>query len=124
LRFFDSMNKRQTESAASGFAPFAGVRRAFRALFDLVHGTDVQGTIATINEGIDMRGYKTWILMCGAMLASIGLNTNSAAVIIGAMLISPLMNPILGIGLGVGINDREMLGRGLQGLGIAVAASL
>lgn len=118
------MSKRQTKSAASGFAPFAGVRRAFRALFDLVHGTDVQGTIATINEGIDMKGYKTWILMCGAMLASIGLNTNSAAVIIGAMLISPLMNPILGIGLGVGINDREMLGRGLQGLGIAVAASL
>lgn len=77
-----------------------------------------------IRTGIDLKGYQTWILICSAMLASIGLNTSSAAVIIGAMLISPLMNPILGIGLGAGINDREMLVKGLVSLGLAVVASL
>lgn len=99
-------------------------RQALRSLFDLVHGTDVEGTSEAIRSGIDLRGYQTWILICSAMLASIGLNTNSAAVIIGAMLISPLMNPILGIGLGVGINDRELLIKGLVSLGLAVVASL
>ena len=86
--------------------------------------TDVRGTIESIRNSIEIRGYNVWILACGAMLASIGLDTNSVAVIIGAMLISPLMSPILGIGLSIGINDREHLILALKNFGIAVGASL
>lgn len=81
-------------------------------------------TIVEIREGIDLKGYNLWILLASALLACIGLDTNSAAVIIGAMLISPLMNPILGVGLGFGIDDPKMLFRSLKNLGIAVVMSL
>ena len=98
-----------------------------QVLLDIVHlrdTTDVRGTIDNIRNGIVIKGYNVWILACGAMLASIGLDTNSVAVIIGAMLISPLMSPILGIGLSVGINDREHLILALKNFSIAVAAAL
>ena len=68
-------------------------------------------TIASIKAGIDFRGANLWILIFAIFVASLGLNTNSAAVIIGAMLISPLMGPIVGMGLGVGIYDFELLKR-------------
>ncbi len=71
-----------------------------------------------------MRGYSLWILVCSTILASIGLDTNSTAVIIGAMLISPLMSPILSVGLSVAIHDKQVLTRSLQNLLIAVAISL
>ncbi len=62
-------------------------------------------TISAIEAGVEFRGAKLWILVLAVFVASLGLNTNSAAVIIGAMLISPLMGPIIGMGLGVGRND-------------------
>lgn len=68
-----------------------------------------QETIARIEEGVDFRGAKLWVLMLAIFVASLGLNTNSAAVIIGAMLISPLMGPIIGMGLAIGINDFMLL---------------
>lgn len=71
-------------------------------------------TIASIKAGIDFRGANLWILIFAIFVASLGLNTNSAAVIIGAMLISPLMGPIVGMGLSVGINDFELLKRALR----------
>ena len=71
-------------------------------------------TIASIKAGIDFRGANLWILIFAVFVASLGLNTNSAAVIIGAMLISPLMGPIVGMGLGVGIYDFELLKRAFQ----------
>lgn len=91
---------------------------------NLSDGTDVKGTIDSIRKNITIRGYNVWILACGALLASIGLDTNSPAVIIGAMLISPLMSPILGIGLAVGINDRDTLTDSLVNFGVAVGACL
>ena len=87
-------------------------------------GTDVFGTIEHIKKDINIRGSNIWILVCSTMLASIGLDLNSAAVIIGAMLISPLMSPILGIGLAVGINDRDTLIESLKNFGLAIAVSL
>ena len=99
-------------------------RTYLRSIFDLRDGTDVKGTIDSIRNAVTIRGYNVWILACGALIASIGLNTNSPAVIIGAMLISPLMSPILGIGLSVGINDRDSLVHSLENFGIAVTASL
>jgi uncharacterized hydrophobic protein (TIGR00271 family) len=63
-------------------------------------------------------------LIFAIFVASVGLNVNSTAVIIGAMLISPLMGPIMGIGLAAGINDFELLKRSLKNLGIAVLISI
>lgn len=86
--------------------------------------SDGAGTINGIRSGIDLRGYNLWILAAAALLACIGLDTNSAAVIIGAMLISPLMNPILGVGLGLGIDDPDSLFKSIQNLAVAVFMSL
>lgn len=71
-----------------------------------------------------MAGANAWLLMCSIMIASLGLDLNSPAVIIGAMLISPLMSPILGIGLAIGINDRKTLSISLKHFGIAIAIAL
>ena len=66
-------------------------------------------TIDNILKGINFRGSNLWVLIFAIFIASLGLNVNSPAVIIGAMLISPLMGPIMGIGLGIGINDFELI---------------
>lgn len=99
-------------------------KRFLRSVLSITDGTDVQSTIAGIKRDISFRGPTAWILIFSILIASIGLNVNSTAVIIGAMLISPLMGPILGIGLSVGTNDFETLTRSLKNLGIAVAIGL
>ncbi len=99
-------------------------RNGFETIFALAEGTDAAGTITSIRNNVQLRGANVWILICAAGLASIGLDVNSAAVIIGAMLISPLMSPILGIGLGVGINDQALLIDSLKNFGIAVGLSI
>lgn len=96
----------------------------FLSVVSIYDNTDVEGTISRINKGVSMRGANTWILFSAAMLASIGLDVNSSAVIIGAMLISPLMSPIIGIGLGIGISDRDLLLKALTNFGLAVFVSL
>ncbi|WP_026260804.1 DUF389 domain-containing protein [Spirosoma luteum] len=85
---------------------------------------DEAGVIQSISRGIEFRGISLWTLIFAIFIASIGLNVNSTAVIIGAMLISPLMGPIMGIGLGVGINDLTMIGRALKNLSLAVFISI
>lgn len=85
---------------------------------------DEAGIIQSISRGIEFRGVNLWTLIFAIFIASIGLNVNSTAVIIGAMLISPLMGPIMGIGLGIGINDLAMIQRALKNLSIAVFISL
>lgn len=75
-------------------------------------------------DGVEFRGTNVWLLVAAIFIASIGLNVNSTAVIIGAMLISPLMGPIMGIGYGVAISDFELLKRAFRALSIAVAASV
>jgi len=71
-----------------------------------------------------MSGANAWLLMCSIMIASLGLDKESPAIIIGAMLISPLMSPILGIGLSFGINDRRTLWISLRHFGIAIVIAL
>ena len=93
-------------------------------LLDLRKASDFEKTKAAISEGISLRGYNLWILLCSTILASIGLDTNSTAVIIGAMLISPLMSPILGVGLSLAIHDKQLLIRSLRDLFLAVVISL
>ena len=77
-----------------------------------------------IREGVTFRGTNILILILAIFIASLGLNTNSTAVIIGAMLISPLMGPIIGIGLGVGIQDFELIKRSLRNLVMATGFSV
>ena len=79
---------------------------------------------AAIREGVSFRGSNTLVLITAIFIASLGLNTNSVAVIIGAMLISPLMGPIVGIGLGVGVCDFELIKRSLRNLGVAALVSI
>ncbi len=70
---------------------------------------EIHSVITTIDNGVVFRGTNLWILIFAIFVTSLGLNVNSTAVIIGAMLISPLMGPIMGIGLGTGINDIALL---------------
>ena len=79
---------------------------------------------AAIREGVSFRGTSMIILVLAIFIASLGLNTNSTAVIIGAMLISPLMGPIIGIGLGVGIQDFALLKQCLRNLTMAAFFSI
>lgn len=80
--------------------------------------------IAGIEAGVEFRGAKLWILVLAIFVASLGLNTNSAAVIIGAMLISPIMGPIIGMGLGMGIYDFELFKRSLRNYIVATVFSV
>jgi uncharacterized hydrophobic protein (TIGR00271 family) len=107
------------------------VLRMLVALRDFARSTmflgddmDQEGTIEIIKKDMIFRGYVVWILVCSIFIASIGLNLNSTAVIIGAMLISPLMAPILAIGLSVGTNDWDTLKRALKNFGVMVVVAL
>ena len=71
-------------------------------------------TVESIRKGVEFKGANLWILIFAIFMASLGLNVNSTAVIIGAMLISPLMGPIMGVGLSVGLNDFELMKRSLK----------
>jgi uncharacterized hydrophobic protein (TIGR00271 family) len=77
-----------------------------------------------IRKGIEFRGLNVWVLVCAIMIASIGLNMNSTAVIIGAMLISPLMGPIMGVGLAVGILDWTLFKKAGRNFAVMVGVSL
>ena len=84
----------------SSFKEFFEAFKSFMTqLLDIREGTDIPETIDKIKEGIVVRSHTAWILIFSIVIASIGLNVSSTAVVIGAMLISPLMGPILGIGL-------------------------
>ncbi|HCM77260.1 MAG TPA: TIGR00341 family protein [Cytophagales bacterium] len=77
-----------------------------------------------IRRSVEFRGMNLWVLIFAIFIASIGLNMNSTAVVIGAMLISPLMGPIIGLGVGVGINDFDLIKRALRNVGVATIISL
>ena len=81
-------------------------------------------SVAQIESGVSFKGANLWILIFAIFIASLGLNVNSTAVIIGAMLISPLMGPIIGMGLAVGINDIELLKRAVQNYLVATIISI
>ena len=93
--------------------------------FNLLHDKeDEQKVIEQVRGGIFFRGTNLWILIFAILIASLGLNVNSTAVIIGAMLISPLMGPIIGMGLSVGISDFELLKQSLKNYGVATLISV
>ncbi len=101
------------------------IRQAIRYRFNLHEDKDEDKKIVdSISRNIDFKGSNLWALIFAILIASIGLNVNSTAVIIGAMLISPLMGPILGVGLGIGISDFTLIKRGLNNLAIATFISI
>ncbi|MDO6760896.1 DUF389 domain-containing protein [Tamlana sp. 2_MG-2023] len=95
-----------------------------RELLDFRDDTDREATTKAIVADIPFKGATAWILVCSIFVASIGLNANSTAVVIGAMLISPLMGPILGIGLSIAINDIDTLKKSLINLATMIVLSL
>ena len=100
------------------------LKHYIKELIDLETDADPHTTIDNISNSVEFRGVNVWILVFAIVVASIGLNMNSTAVIIGAMLISPLMNPIMGLGLGVGISDNDLIRKSLKNLLIMVVVSL
>ena len=104
------------------FKAFSG---AIKGYFDLTSFLIPQAEAEeTIREGVSFRGTNMLVLIIAIFIASLGLNVNSTAVIIGAMLISPLMGPIIGLGLAVGIHDFELMKRSFRNLFMATAFSI
>lgn len=103
---------------------FASIKIFLVELLDFRHDTDREATISAIKADISFKGATAWILICSIFVASVGLNANSTAVVIGAMLISPLMGPILGVGMSIAINDIDTLRKSLINLLTMLALSL
>ncbi|MDT0622449.1 DUF389 domain-containing protein [Croceitalea vernalis] len=99
-------------------------RKFLFELLEIRSNTDPVATKESIIVDIPFKGHTSWILICSIFIASVGLNANSTAVVIGAMLISPLMGPILGMGLSLAINDIDMLRRSLKNFGVMVVLSV
>ncbi|RFZ86000.1 DUF389 domain-containing protein [Mucilaginibacter terrenus] len=101
------------------------IRHAITNRFNLQEDkADELEIVTAIRKNIDFRGTNLWALIFAIFIASIGLNVNSTAVIIGAMLISPIMGPVMGIGLGIGINDLSMVKKGGKNLLVATLVSV
>jgi len=103
---------------------FASIKTFLSELLDFREDTDRDETITAIKADIPFKGATAWILVCSIMVASVGLNANSPAVVIGAMLISPLMGPILGIGMSIALNDIDTLKKSLINLATMIVLSL
>ena len=100
------------------------LRRTVRYYANIYDHIDTEGAAQRIKSGIWFRGPNVWILAFSIVIASAGLNVNSTAVIIGAMLISPLMGPIIGLGLALGTNDIDLLKLAAKNLLVMVVISL
>ncbi len=98
--------------------------RFIKNLVSMKNEIDEENTIKSIKESMTFKGAAVWILVCSIIVASVGLNANSVAVIIGAMLISPLMGPIRAVGLALAINDIPTLKMGLKNFGVMVGVSI
>ena len=95
-----------------------------KEVLDFRKDTDKEATLVSIKNDISIKGPTAWILICSIFVASVGLNANSIPVVIGAMLISPLMGPILGFGMSIAINDLETLKKSLINFVVMVVLSV
>ena len=101
------------------------MKNNFFDFIDLHNGEEQkEKVLENIKSNISFRGSNLWILACAIVIASVGLNVNSTAVIIGAMLISPLMGPIVGAGFALAMYDFELLKKSGRNLLIATVVSL
>ncbi len=120
----NSTEQSKVEIKKGALGLFLSIKNFLQELLDFREDTDREATVEAIKNDIHFKGATAWILVCSIFVASIGLNANSTAVVIGAMLISPLMGPILGIGMSIAINDVDTLRRSLINLGTMIALSL
>lgn len=114
--------KQEVKEDAKGL--LLSIKKFLTELLDFRHDTDHEATIESIKIDIPFKGATAWILIFAVFIASIGLNANSTAVVIGAMLISPLMGPILGIGMSIAIHDIDTLKKSLINLATMIVLSL
>ena len=103
---------------------FNTIREFLKTTLNLTDYVDIPAASENIRKNIPFRGPNVYILFVAIIIASVGLNVNSIPVIIGAMLISPLMGPITGLGLGLGTNDRELVLFSIKNLLVMVGISL
>lgn len=103
---------------------FKDIGTLFKATVNIAGYIDTEAAEKAIRSSIYFRGPNAWILAIATIIASIGLNVNSIPVVIGAMLISPLMGPIFGLGLGLGVNDMTLLKSSGKNLLVMVCISL
>lgn len=114
-----------TNDPNSSSAPKENLFTYLAHYFDLNDEKESErATIESIVADVDFRGTKAWILICAILIASLGLNVNSIPVIIGAMLISPLMGPIIGLGLGLGILDFALVRKALRNFAVATLTAI
>lgn len=103
---------------------FKSIYFFLKETLDFSQNTDKESTLNSIKEDISIKGATAWILICSIFVASVGLNANSIPVVIGAMLISPLMGPILGFGMSIATNDLETLKKSLINFVVMVILSV
>ena len=117
-----NLSEKSVSKNAKGF--FQSLYIFFKQTLDFRRNTDKESTINSIKEDISIKGANAWILICSIFVASVGLNANSIPVVIGAMLISPLMGPILGFGMAIAIIDLEPLKRSFINFVVMVSLSV
>ena len=120
--FEDENIEKDIKKNASGL--FNGILIFIQSVFRFNNDIDKNATINSIKNDISMRGTTAWILICSILIASVGLNADSTAVVIGAMLISPLLGPILGLGLSISTNDIDTLKNSLANIFVMVLLSI
>jgi len=125
----DSQTKGPEAPASPGFLEWwkdtvAMLRPHVLDRLRIVDLAEPEQTMQGIERDTEFRGFNVWILVFSIVIASIGLNVNSTAVIIGAMLISPLMGPIMGVGLGVGVNNLDLIRKSVGNLGVATGIAI
>ncbi len=105
--FNESSEQPDIKKNAQGL--FTGIIIFLKSILSFYKDVDKNSTVNAIKADISMKGTTAWILICSILIASVGLNANSTPVVIGAMLISPLLGPILGLGFSIATNDIETL---------------
>ena len=119
-----SFKKSDNSISVNAKGLFSSMLSFFKEILDFRNETDKSATLNSIKNDISIKGPTAWILICSIFVASVGLNANSIPVVIGAMLISPLMGPILGFGLSVAINDLETLKKSVFNFSVMVVLSV
>ena len=122
----DNISKEKLDPSISNNAKglFNSLISFFKEILDFRKEANRDHTINSIKADISIKGPNAWILICSILVASVGLNANSIPVVIGAMLISPLMGPILGFGLSIAINDLETLKKSIINFSVMVVLSV
>ena len=108
-KFDFNENSEQPDIKKNASGLLKGIIIFLKSILSFYEDVDKNATVNSIKADISMKGTTAWILICSILIASVGLNANSTPVVIGAMLISPLLGPILGLGFSIASNDIETL---------------